>query len=78
MDTSFQSLVQNKYISTINNSGYYESDDQVDKISDAEEQVDVSSISSTDSAKQVDPKSDPKSNPRINPRVATHIINRIH
>ena len=69
MDTSFQSPVQNKYISTINNSGYNESDNQVDKISDSEEHVDASSRSSTDSAKQVDPSSDP--------RVATHITNGI-
>ena len=43
MDTSFQSPVQKKDISIINNSGYYESDDQVNKISDSKEQVDASS-----------------------------------
>ena len=77
MDTSFQYPVQNKDISTINDSEYYESDDQVDKISDSEEHVDASSRSSTDSAKQVDPKSDPKSDPSSDPRVATHITKRI-
>ena len=73
MDTSFQSPVQNKDVSTINSSGYYESYDQVYKISDYEEQVDASIRSSTDSAKQVNPKSDPISDPRI----ATHITNGI-
>ena len=43
MDTSFQSPIQNKYISTINDSEYYESDDQVDTISDSKEQVNPSS-----------------------------------
>ena len=75
--TSFQSPVQKKDISIINNSGYYESDDQVNKISDSKEQVDASSRSSTDSAEQVDPKSDPKIDPSSDPRVATHITNRI-
>ena len=60
MDTSFKSPVQNKDISTINNYEYYESDDQVDKISDSEEQADASSRSSTDSAKQVDQKATQK------------------
>ena len=32
MDTTFQSPLQNEDISTINNSGYNESNDQVDKI----------------------------------------------
>ena len=49
MDTSFQSPVKKKDISTINNSGYNESNDQVDKISDSKEQVDTSSRSNTDS-----------------------------
>ena len=43
MDTSYQSPIQKKYISTINNSAYYELDDQVDTISDFKEQVDPSS-----------------------------------
>ena len=43
MDTSFQSPIQKKDISTINDSVYYESDDQVDRISDSKEQVDPSS-----------------------------------
>ena len=43
MDTSYQSLIQKKDISTINDSAYYESDDQVDTISDSKEQVDPSS-----------------------------------
>ena len=39
MDISFQSPIQNKEVSTINNSAYYESEDQVDTISDSKEQV---------------------------------------
>ena len=35
MDTSYQSSIQKKDISTINVSAYYESDDQVDTISDS-------------------------------------------
>ena len=69
MDTSFQSLVQKKDISTINDSGYNAPDNQLGKISDSKEQVDVSIRSITDSAKQVDPSS--------NPRVDTHISNGI-
>ena len=65
MDTSFQFPVQKKGISTINDSGYNESNNQVDKISDSKEQVDASSRSSTDSAEQFDTSS--------NPRVDTHI-----
>ena len=42
MDTSFQSRIQKKDISTINNSTYYGSDNQVDTISDSKEQVDTS------------------------------------
>ena len=91
MDTSFKSPVQKKDIPTINNSGYNESDDQVDKLSDSKEQVetsirsktdsvkhvDASISSSTDSTKQVDPKSDPKSDPSSDPRVARHITKGI-
>ena len=40
MDTSFQYPIQQKYISTINNFAYYESDNQVYTISDCKEQVD--------------------------------------
>ena len=69
MDTSCQSPVQKKYISTINDSEYNESNYQVDRISDSKEQVDASSRSRTNSAEQVDPNSDP--------RVATHITNGI-
>ena len=42
-DTSFQYPIQNKDVSTINNSLYYESDKQVDTISDSNKQVDPSS-----------------------------------
>ena len=73
IDTSFQYPVQKKDISTINDSGYYKSYYQVDKISDSEEQVDASRSSSTVSVKQVDPKSDPSTDPRV----STHITNRI-
>ena len=68
MDTLFQSPVQNKDISTINDSRYNNSNDQVDKINDTKEQVDTSSRSNTDSAKQVDQSS--------NPRVDTHLTDR--
>ena len=34
-NTSFQSLKQKKYVSTINDSVYYDLDDQVDTISDS-------------------------------------------
>ena len=77
MNTSFQSPVQKKYTSTINYSGYNESNNQVDKISDSMEQVYTSSMSRTDSVKKVDPKSDPKIDPSSDPRVATHITNVI-
>ena len=53
MDTSFQSPIQKKYTPAINYSGYNESDDQVDKISDSEKHVDMSRRSRNDSAKQV-------------------------
>ena len=43
MDPSYQSHIQKKDISTINNSAYYESDDQLDTISYCKEQVDPSS-----------------------------------
>ena len=43
MDTSYQAPIQKKDISTINNSAYYESDDQLDTISDSKEQVGPSS-----------------------------------
>ena len=42
-DTSFQSLIQNKYVSKINNSVYYDSDEQVDMISNSNKPVDPSS-----------------------------------
>ena len=41
MDTSFQYPAQKKDISTINDSGYNESNYQVDKISDSKEQFDT-------------------------------------
>ena len=41
MDTSFQYPIQKKDISAINNSAYYDSDDQVETISDFKEQVDT-------------------------------------
>ena len=69
MDTSFQSPVQKKNISVINDSGYNESNDQVYKVSDSKEQVDTSSRSNTDSAEQVDPS--------IYPRVDIHMTNGI-
>ena len=37
---SYQSPIKNKYVSTINNSAYYESDDHLDTISDSIKQVD--------------------------------------
>ena len=43
MDNSFQSPIQKKDISTINNSGYNKSNDQVDTISDSKEHVDPNS-----------------------------------
>ena len=43
MDTVYQSPVQKRDISAINNSAYYESADKVDTISDSKEQVDPSS-----------------------------------
>ena len=55
-DTSFQSLIENKDVSTINDSVYYESDDQVDTISD--------------SNKQVDPRSYPKAETHIIDRIS--------
>ena len=42
MDTSYQSPIQKKDISTIIDSTYYESDNQVDTISDSKEQIDPS------------------------------------
>ena len=48
MDTLFQSPVQMKDISTINDSPYYDSDDQVDTISDSKRQVDPSSDARVD------------------------------
>ena len=48
MDTSFQSPIQKKDILTINDSAYYESDDQVDTLSDPKEQVDPSSYPRVD------------------------------
>ena len=58
--TSFKSPVKKKDISTINDSGYNESNNQVDKISDSEEQVDMSSRSNTDSIEQVDSSKNPR------------------
>ena len=75
MDASFQSPMQKKDISIINDSGYYESENQVDKISDSKEHVDATSRSSTYSVEQVDPKSDTNSDPSSDPTVATHITN---
>ena len=77
MDTSFQSPVQKKDISTINDSGYNESNDQVDKISDSKEQVDKSIRSSTDSAEQVDPISDPRLDTHINDGIQKLLISQI-
>ena len=54
-DTSFHSTIQKKYVSTINDSVYYELDEQVDTISD--------------SNKQVDPRSDPKEENHIADRI---------
>ena len=54
-NTSFQSPIQSEDESTINNSVYYESDEQVDTISD--------------SHKQVDPRSDPKADTHIFDRI---------
>ena len=41
-DTSFQSPILKKYVSTINDSVYYESDEQVYTICDSNKQVDAS------------------------------------
>ena len=65
MDTSFQSPVQKKDISTINYSGYNESNDQMDKISYSNKQDDTTSRSRNDSVKQVDPSSDQRVNTHI-------------
>ena len=40
-DTSYQSLIPKKYVLTINDSVYYESDEHVDTISDSSKQVDT-------------------------------------
>ena len=69
MDTSFQSPAQKKGISTINDSGWNQSNNQIDKISDCKEQVDTSSRSRTDSVEKVEPTR--------NPRVDTHITDGI-
>ena len=69
MDTSFQSPVQKKDISTLKNSGYNESNYQVDKISDSKEQVDTSIRPNTDYVEQV--------YPIRNTRVDTHITDVI-
>ena len=69
IDTSFQSPIQKKDISTINDSRCNDSNNQVDKISDSKEQVDTSSRSRTESVGQVDPISDP--------RLDTHITDGI-
>ena len=42
MDTSYKSPIQKKDVSTISNSAYYDSDDQLYKISYSKEQVDPS------------------------------------
>ena len=55
MNITFQYPIQKKDVSTIIDSVYYESDDQVDTISD--------------SKKQVDPSSDPKEDTRIIDRI---------
>ena len=54
-DTSFQYPIQKKDVSKINNSVYYELDEQVDTISD--------------SNKQVDPSIDPKEETHIIDRI---------
>ena len=73
-------------LSTINDSGYYESDEQVDEIIDSKEQVDARISLRIDSAEQVnalggsnklvDAKSNPKSDPISDPKVATYTTNR--
>ena len=77
MDTLFQSPVQNKDISTINDSGYNDSDDQVGKISDSKEQIETSSRLRTYSFKQVDPNSDPRVDNHINDRIQKLLIRPI-
>ena len=42
-DTSFQSPIQKRYVLTINNSAYNESENKVDTISNSNKQVDTSS-----------------------------------
>ena len=54
--TSFQSPIQKNYLSKINDYVYYESDEEVDTISD--------------SNKQVDPRSDQKSETHIVDRIS--------
>ena len=74
MDNSFQYPVQKKDISKINNSGYNESNYQVDKISYSKEQVDTSSRSGNDSVKQVDPSSYPRVDTHINDGIQKLLI----
>ena len=54
-DTSFQSSIKKKDVSTINNSAYYDSDEQVETISDYN--------------KQVDPRSDPMEETHVVARI---------
>ena len=77
MVTSFQSPIQKKDISTINDSRCNDSNNQVDKISDSKEQVDTSSRSSTDSAEQVDPSSDPRVDTHINDGIQKILISQV-
>ena len=69
--------------STINDSAYYDSNEQVDSIKDSEEQVDAINDSEeqvdaiSDSEELVDAVSDPKSDPSSNPKVATYTTNGI-
>ena len=63
MDTSYQSPIQKKDTSTINDSAYYESDNQVDTISD--------------SKKQVDPSSNPRVDTHITDRIKKLSIRKI-
>ena len=62
-DTSFHSPMLKKNVSTIKNSVYYGSDDQVDTISD--------------SNRQVDPRSDPKAETHIFDRVRKLSIRQV-
>ena len=77
MDTLFQSPVQKKDTSTINDSGYNEPDNQVGMISYSNPQVDTSSRSSTNSPKQVDPSTYQRGDTHITNGIQKILITQI-